>query len=70
MTDQEITEHDYDYDADDDGCWQCGGEGGWASCMEDCCPCEGGEDMCDDPMCWRKCDICGGYGFLRAREGK
>jgi len=47
-----------DHDYDDEECWQCGGEGGWASCVEDCCPYEGGEDACDDPVCWRRCDVC------------
>lgn len=41
-------------------CWRCGGEGGWASCIEDCCPLEGEEDACDDPACWRVCDVCHG----------
>jgi hypothetical protein len=45
-------------DDDQDDCWQCGGEGGWASCMEDCCPYEGGEEACDDPACWVRCDVC------------
>lgn len=56
--------HPYDADDDDDTCWQCFGDGGWSSCFEDCCPYEGGEEMCDDPTCWRKCDICGGQGVL------
>ena len=53
----EETQYDDDFDQDDE-CWQCGGEGGWASCAEDCCPYEGGEEACDDPVCWRRCDIC------------
>ncbi len=53
---------DLDNDDDDDGevCGNCGGEGGYAVCGECSCPCEGGEDACDDPMCWRRCDHCGG----------
>lgn len=43
-------------------CWQCARRGGWNSCMEDCCPAAGGEDMCADPVCWRDCDICDGEG--------
>jgi len=43
---------------DDNDCPQCFGEGGWASCMEDCCPYEGGEEACDDPACWVRCDLC------------
>lgn len=46
-------------------CWQCNGEGGWASCQEDCCPHEGGEEMCLDPVCWRRCDVCKGKGHLK-----
>lgn len=58
-------ERDYrDYYDDDETCWQCDGEGGWNSCMEDCCPSIGGEEGCDDPMCWRRCDICKGTGHL------
>lgn len=49
-------------------CDQCGGEGGYASCMEDCCPYEGGEEMCDDPACWRRCDICEGKGGWKREE--
>ena len=31
---------DNDYpDSDDDACWQCGGEGGYHDCGEDCCCC-------------------------------
>lgn len=53
------------YDEDDE-CWQCGGEGGWNSCMEDTCCAVGGEDGCEDPACWRRCDICRGEGFIHA----
>lgn len=56
---------DYDdgYDLDDDEmCDECGGEGGWNSCMEDCCPMVGGEEGCDDPLCWRVCSACRGRG--------
>lgn len=64
MTIPEIT--DLDYDEADDECWQCSGEGGWNSCIEDCCPAIGGEEWCDDPACWRRCDVCQGKGHLRA----
>lgn len=49
-----------DDDAPNDDCWQCGGEGGWNSCMEDTCCAIGGEEGCTDPLCWRVCDICKG----------
>lgn len=51
---------DMEYEEKD--CWQCGGEGGWASCFEDCCPAVGGEDGCTDERCWRECDVCLGVG--------
>lgn len=51
-----------DYDESDD-CWECGGEGGWNSCMEDDCCAIGGEEGCDDPRCWRICPNCKGNGF-------
>jgi hypothetical protein len=54
----------YDPMLDCDDCWQCGGEGGWNSCIEDCCSAEGGEEGCDDPGCWRWCDVCKGEGVL------
>lgn len=44
-------------------CPECHGEGGWASCREDCCPHEGGEEMCLDPACWRRCPGCKGKGY-------
>lgn len=51
------------YDDDEDGdCPNCGGEGGYASCVEDCCPYVGGEEDCDDPACWRRCGWCNGKG--------
>jgi hypothetical protein len=43
-------------------CWQCGGDGGRPSCVEDTCPIEGGEDCCTDPICQRTCDACAGEG--------
>lgn len=49
-----------DHDHDDGDCWQCGGEGGWNSCMEDTCCAPGGEEGCTDRLCWRVCDICKG----------
>ena len=45
-------------------CQECGGDGGWNSCMEDCCAAIGGEDCCDDPRCWRTCPTCGGDGSV------
>lgn len=57
-----------DYYDDDEACWQCGGEGGWNSCMEDTCCAIGGEEGCTDPLCWRKCDICRGAGFIKPAE--
>lgn len=47
-------------------CWQCGGEGGYHDCGEDCCSClhpdeQGGEF-------WRVCDVCEGEGELGAEE--
>lgn len=52
-------DHDYSEFVE---CWDCGGDGGRASCMSDCCPFEGGEEMCDEPACWRRCDVCEGKG--------
>lgn len=43
-------------------CWQCDGEGGRPVCQEDSCPHIYGEDECDDPVCWRRCDVCRGKG--------
>lgn len=37
-------------------CWQCGGEGGFHDCGEDCCPCLDKEEPTRD------CDICRGEG--------
>ena len=55
----------YDHFGDDcDECWECNGDGGWNSCMEDTCCAIGGEEGCDDPICWRRCPICKGKGFL------
>ena len=59
-------EYDFDYDESDD-CWECSGEGGWNSCMEDCCPAANGygmtgEEACEDPRCWKKCPNCKGTG--------
>lgn len=59
---------DYDDYSEHVDCWQCGGEGGSASCMSDCCPYEGGEEMCDEPGCWRRCDICDGKGGWAREE--
>lgn len=49
---------------DDDECGECGGEGGYARCAEDCCPHIYGEEGCDDPACWRRCSVCKGKGHL------
>lgn len=37
-------------------CWQCGGEGGWHDCGEDCCAC------LDEEEVTRACDNCSGEG--------
>lgn len=47
---------------DVDDCAECGGDGGYNSCMEDTCCAIGGEEGCDDPACWRRCSSCGGSG--------
>jgi hypothetical protein len=52
-----------DYDEHDE-CWECGGEGGWNSCLADICCAIGGEEGCSDPVCWRRCPNCGGRGNL------
>lgn len=64
------TADDYDYDDYSEyvDCWQCGGEGGWNSCMEDTCCALGGEEGCNDPSCWRRCDICKGEGGWTREE--
>lgn len=36
-------------------CWQCGGEGGFHDCGEDCCPCL-------DPDLNETCEECNGRG--------
>lgn len=61
----ERPEEDHDYADDSDECWECGGDGGWNSCMEDTRCAIGGEEGCDDPLCWRQCPGCRGTGFLR-----
>ena len=53
---------DYDDPGGTDECPQCGGEGGFNYCGEDCCPVMGGEDACTDPRCWTRCDFCEGKG--------
>lgn len=56
------------FEAEDDytnDCPECGGEGGYAVCCEDCCPHIYGEDGCDDPACWRRCSVCRGKGYLQ-----
>lgn len=60
MSEQPISDIEFDDLDDDEDCWECGGEGGFNSCMEDCCPAIGGEDGCDDPVCWRVCPNCRG----------
>ena len=67
-----MTTIERDRDEDDDLaeiCWECGGEGGWNICQEDCCPAEGGEDGCTDPACWRHCSGCGGHGVTMEERG-
>ena len=54
----------YDFDDEFDECWECSGEGGWNSCMEDCCAAIGGEEGCTDPVCWRVCPNCKGTGSI------
>lgn len=53
-----------DFYDESDECWECSGEGGWNSCMEDTCCAIGGEEGCDDPVCWRTCPNCKGTGSL------
>lgn len=55
-----IDPDDYDFYEDDSDCPDCFGEGGYNSCMEDCCPAVGGEEGCTDPVCWRVCGACRG----------
>jgi hypothetical protein len=38
-------------------CWDCGGEGGYHDCGEDCC-------SCLDPENDMECETCGGTGEL------
>jgi hypothetical protein len=40
----------------DDCCPECGGEGGYLACIEDCCSCASGDE------CWVPCNVCGGEG--------
>lgn len=40
-------------------CWDCGGQGGFHDCMEDCCSCLDPEEVTED------CVTCGGRGFIR-----
>ena len=59
-------EPDFDYDEiETDECSECAGAEGYNSCMEDCCPMIGGEEACIDRRCWRRCECCGGDGFVR-----
>ncbi len=48
-----------EWDDDDDGCWQCHGEGGWHDCGEDCCPSLNKEEIT------HICPECRGSGDLR-----
>lgn len=59
-------DNDPDY-VETEECWQCGGDGGWNSCMEDCCPAIGGEEGCTDDACWRVCGNCKGAGSITWR---
>ena len=40
-------------------CWDCGGQGGFHDCGEDCCACVNPEEVTED------CVTCGGHGFIR-----
>ena len=40
-----------------ESCWQCGGEGGFHDCGEDCCCCEDPENDLNEP-----CEECKGQG--------
>jgi hypothetical protein len=53
-----------DFEDESGDCPECGGEGGYNSCMEDTCCAIGGEEGCDDPACWRRCAVCRGTGFV------
>jgi hypothetical protein len=59
-------EPDLDDFDDTDECPECSGEGGYAMCAEDCCPHIYGEEGCDDPVCWRRCSVCKGRGYVGA----
>ncbi len=39
---------------DNDGCWNCDGDGYVWDCIDGCC--ENAEDGCD--LCTRRCDVC------------
>ena len=39
-------------------CWDCGGEGGYHDCSDDCCPHL-------DPELETDCQTCGGHGEIR-----
>jgi hypothetical protein len=45
---------------DDGDCYECQGDGGYNRCPEDCCMAIGGEECCEDPLCWRVCPVCKG----------
>jgi hypothetical protein len=47
-----------------ESCWQCGGEGGWHDCGEDCCACLEPDDQAGD--FWHTCDVCEGSGEVAA----
>lgn len=67
MSQQTTEQDDYFNDTYDDypeDCWQCGGERGWPSCPEDCCPNLMGEEACTRAVCWQVCDVCKGKGVL------
>lgn len=54
---------DYASDGPED-CPQCGGEGGYPMCPEDCCPNFYGEENCTEPACWNRCSVCRGRGYV------
>jgi hypothetical protein len=60
--------HDDFYDDGAEECWNCGGDGGYAICQEDCCPHIYGEEGCTDSACWRRCSVCRGKGFVGGDE--
>jgi hypothetical protein len=46
---------EYDFDGNDEPCWNCGGEGFVANCFDEIA-CMYPEDGCD--LCMRRCEYC------------